>query len=69
MAACDVQAPRVRLASTFVSLPGADAGASLANGIAAVTIAWVKAADILNFDPFPLPEPELEVLEVLEECV
>ena len=66
--ACDVRAPRVQRASASSAhscfSPGAEAGAGLANGIAAV-----RAADILNLDPFPLPEPELEVLEVLEECV
>ena len=53
--------------------PGAAAGAGLATGIAAVTMAWVKAADILYLEPPMLPEPaelpELEVLEVVEECV
>ena len=50
--------------------PGAAAGAGLATGIAAVTMAWVNAADILYLEPLPEPaEPELEVLEVVEECV
>ena len=49
--ACDVRVLRVGRVRTPVS--------GLANGIAVV-----RAADILNLDPFPLPEPELEVLEL-----
>ena len=47
--------------------PGSAAGAGLATGMAAVTIALVNAADILYFDD-PL-DPALEADDVVEECV